>query len=50
MVAGTKFRGQFEERLQKVLAVAKEHQVVLFIDELHLLVGAGFCRGLNGRC
>lgn len=46
MVAGTKFRGQFEERLQKVLAVAKEHQeVILFIDELHLLVGAGSAEG-----
>ncbi len=46
MVAGTKFRGQFEERLQKVLAVAKEHQeVILFIDELHLLVGSGSAEG-----
>ena len=35
MVAGTKFRGQFEERLQKVLAVAKEHQeVILFIGSM----------------
>lgn len=46
MVAGTKFRGQFEERLQKVLAIAKKHQeVILFIDELHLLVGAGSTEG-----
>ena len=46
MVAGTKYRGQFEERLQKVLSVAKKHQeVILFIDELHLLVGAGSAEG-----
>ncbi len=46
MIAGTKYRGQFEERLQKVLAVAKKHQeVILFIDELHLLVGAGSAEG-----
>lgn len=46
MVAGTKFRGQFEERLQKVLAVVKKHQeIILFIDELHLLVGAGSAEG-----
>ena len=46
MIAGTKYRGQFEERLQKVLSVAKKHQeVILFIDELHLLVGAGSAEG-----
>ena len=46
MIAGTKYRGQFEERLQKVLAVAKKHQeVILFIDELHLLVGTGSAEG-----
>ena len=46
MIAGTKYRGQFEERLQKVLAVAKKHQeIILFIDELHLLVGAGSAEG-----
>ena len=46
MVSGTKFRGQFEERLQKVLSVAKKHQeIILFIDELHLLVGAGSAEG-----
>ena len=46
MIAGTKYRGQFEERLQKVLAVARKHQeVILFIDELHLLVGAGSAEG-----
>ena len=46
MVAGTKYRGQFEERLQKVIATAKKQQeVILFIDELHLLVGAGSAEG-----
>lgn len=46
LVAGTKFRGQFEERLQKILAAAKKHQeIILFIDELHLLVGAGSAEG-----
>ena len=46
MVAGTKYRGQFEERLQKVLAEVKQHQeVILFIDEVHLLVGAGSAEG-----
>ena len=46
MVAGTKFRGQFEERLQKVVAAARNHQeIILFIDELHLLVGAGSAEG-----
>lgn len=46
MVAGAKFRGQFEERLQKVLAVVKKHQeIILFVDELHLLVGAGSAEG-----
>lgn len=46
MVAGTKYRGQFEERLQKVLSAVKKHQeIILFIDELHLLVGAGSAEG-----
>lgn len=46
MVSGTKFRGQFEERLQKILSVVKKHQeIILFIDELHLLVGAGSAEG-----
>ena len=46
MVAGTKYRGQFEERLQKVLAeVKKRQEIILFIDELHLLVGAGSAEG-----
>lgn len=46
LVAGTKYRGEFEERLQKVLAEIKEAKdVIVFIDELHTLIGAGATEG-----
>jgi ATP-dependent Clp protease ATP-binding subunit ClpC len=41
LVAGTMYRGQFEERLKKVISEIKDTESILFIDELHMLVGAG---------
>lgn len=46
MIAGTKYRGEFEERLKRVMSELQEQKnVILFIDELHLLVGAGAAEG-----
>ncbi len=45
LVAGTKYRGEFEERLKKIVAEVKETQSIIFIDELHTLVGAGAAEG-----
>ena len=46
MIAGTKYRGEFEERLKKVIAeLEKESRAIVFIDELHLIVGAGAAEG-----
>ncbi len=41
LVAGTMYRGQFEERLKRVIDELKTSQAILFIDEVHMLVGAG---------
>jgi len=41
LVAGTMYRGQFEERLKRVIDELKASKSILFIDELHMLVGAG---------
>lgn len=41
LVAGTMYRGQFEERLKRVIEELKESECILFIDEVHMLVGAG---------
>lgn len=46
MIAGTKYRGEFEERLKKVLQeLEDDKQTIIFIDELHLIVGAGAAEG-----
>lgn len=46
VVAGTQYRGQFEERLKKVIDEVKKHQDwILFVDEIHTLVGAGATEG-----
>ena len=45
LVAGTKYRGEFEERLKKIIEEVQHQRRVLFIDELHTLVGAGAAEG-----
>jgi ATP-dependent Clp protease ATP-binding subunit ClpB len=47
LIAGTKFRGEFEERLKSVLKTVAESkgQIIIFIDEIHLIVGAGAAEG-----
>lgn len=46
LVAGSKYRGEFEERLKKVVKeVVKEGDVILFIDEMHTIIGAGSAEG-----
>src|SRR5919202_764397 len=50
LVAGTRYRGDFEERLKKVIDEIREHrdEVIVFIDELHTVVGAGASEGSAG--
>src|ERR1035441_1323378 len=46
MVAGTKLRGQFEERMRNLTRFLKKHRnIILFIDEIHAIMGAGNTRG-----
>jgi len=46
LVAGTKYRGEFEERLKKVLEeIIQEKDIIIFIDELHTIIGAGAAEG-----
>jgi len=45
LVAGTKYRGQFEERLKRVIDEIKETRCILFIDEFHTIIGAGGAEG-----
>jgi len=47
LVAGTKYRGEFEERLKRIIeeATDAENEVILFIDELHTIIGAGSAEG-----
>ena len=46
VVAGTKYRGEFEDRLKKVMdEIRQAGNVILFIDELHTLIGAGGAEG-----
>lgn len=50
MVAGAKYRGEFEERLKKVMNELKnEENIIVFIDEIHTIVGAGGAEWCN-RC
>lgn len=46
MIAGTKYRGEFEDRLKKVMAeLEKDKKTIAFVDEMHLIVGAGAAEG-----
>ena len=46
MIAGSKYRGDFEERIKKALdEVKKAGDIILFIDEIHTIVGAGAAEG-----
>lgn len=48
VVAGTMYRGEFEERLKKIMAEVKAHpNYIVFIDEIHMLIGAGSSEGMD---
>jgi ATP-dependent Clp protease ATP-binding subunit ClpC len=48
LIAGTKYRGDFEERLQRILAEASSDlDIILFIDEFHTVIGAGLAEGIT---
>lgn len=48
LVAGTKYRGDFEEKMKRILKLASNPDVILFIDEIHTAVGAGKAEGSSG--
>ena len=48
LVAGTRFRGDFEARISKLMEVARAERAILFIDEIHTIVGAGSTSGAGG--
>lgn len=51
MVAGTKYRGEFEERLRAVLDEAEKNpDIILFVDEMHIIIGAGAAEGAIDAC
>jgi ATP-dependent Clp protease ATP-binding subunit ClpC len=45
MIAGTKYRGEFEARIKQIIEEAKNENIILFIDEIHTLIGAGDAEG-----